>query len=82
MLTFHKRRHPRRAVGAKGCIYAGKDVLPCLIVDVSGQGARLQLRVPADPLPSRFSLLVSAAEPMLDCEQVWRIGDTVGVRFP
>lgn len=82
MLTFHKRRHPRRAVSAKGCIYAGRDAFPCLIVDVSRQGARLQIKDPADLLPSRFSLLVSAAEPMLDCEQVWRDGDLVGVRFP
>jgi hypothetical protein len=48
---------------------------------MSRQGARLHLEAPADSLSPRFSLLVSAAEPMLDCEQVWRDGERVGVRF-
>lgn len=80
MLTFHKRRHPRRALGAKACIYAGKDAFGCVIVDMSQEGARLQLGAPAT-IPARFSLLVSAAEPMLECERVWQHGDTVGVKF-
>lgn len=80
MHTFHKRRHPRRAMSAKGCLYASKDPIPCTIVDASEQGARLRLAVPA-ALPARFSLLLSPAEPMLGCERVWQQGEMAGVRF-
>lgn len=80
MHSFHKRRHPRRAVGSKGCVYAGKDAIPCVIVDMSHQGARLQLAV-NHALPPRFSLLVSAAEPLLECELVWQTEATAGLRI-
>ncbi len=80
MLTLHKRRNPRRPVGAPGIIYAGRQALPCVIADICEGGARLRVGVDVDVAPL-FDLFMTAAEPMQTCRKVWRSGDLVGVAF-
>jgi hypothetical protein len=80
MTSRHNRRHPRHLLGAAACIYSGATVVPCVIADVSEAGARV--RVPESVvLAARFDLFTSPAQPMQGCQQVWRNGDLLGVRF-
>ena len=53
---------------------------PCMVKDLSEEGARLQIASP-DPVPDTFELLVDLDGLEFECEVVWRSEKQVGVRF-
>ena len=54
--------------------------IPCVILDVSASGARLDVHASAT-VPQRFKLLIDIDGSERLCEVVWRRNNAVGVRF-
>lgn len=62
--------------------------MPCVIRNLSATGARLEI-VQADRkpftseerIPDLFTLAFRLERTEVECELVWRRGDTIGVRF-
>lgn len=54
---------------------------PCLLVDVSAIGAKLQVETPGD-MPEEFAIVLSyRGVPRRNCRVVWRSGEYVAVSF-
>lgn len=82
-LLGRKSRVPRRQVDKEAWIVLDNSfaLRPCKIVDMSDQGARLDLDA-ADRLPKFFSLTFSrSSRAGRRCEIRWKRGRTVGVKF-
>src|SRR5437588_12288505 len=59
----------------------GSTTFPCVMLDMSSTGARIQLNMPTE-IPNEFTLLLSQnGEVRRRCRIVWQSGDVVGVRF-
>ena len=59
----------------------GSSLGTCLMVDISGAGARLKLET-SDPLPDQFILLLSHSGQLCrHCSVEWQSGTEVEVRF-
>ena len=77
------RKDIRRMVrqGARMVSSDSSALGPCLIVDISVAGARLEVKT-SDALPYRFILLLSHnGRLQRRCSVAWRSGTAVGVRF-
>ncbi len=62
-------------------IFPGTDsAMRCTIVDVSDDGAKLDLGN-VDILPSCFRLFLPVSKAIRECEEVWRNGREIGVVF-
>lgn len=62
-------------------IFPGTDsTMQCSIVDVSDNGAKLNLG-DVDILPSCFRLFLPVSKAIRECEEVWRNGCEIGVVF-
>ena len=76
----------RRQFGRRQtCVHAnislrGRPVIPCVMRDVSEEGALLEVAHP-EWLPTRFRLIVEALGIASDCEIVRRTDVAVGIRF-
>lgn len=82
-LLGRKSRVPRRKVDKEAWIVLENSfaLRPCKIVDMSEQGARLELDA-AERLPKFFDLTFSrGSRAGRRCEIRWRRGRTVGVKF-
>lgn len=62
--------------------------VPCVIRNLSATGARIEIVQPErkpftteDRIPDDFTLAFRLERTEVDCELVWRRGDTIGVRF-
>jgi hypothetical protein len=84
-MTFmgHKSRAPRTKRKQQAWLVAdeGFAMRPCIVIDMSDGGARLELDA-AERLPRFFRLIFSRttrAGPQ--CEMRWRRGRSVGVKF-
>ena len=78
----HDRRRSRRwKVFKEGrLILGGNRSVPCVICDISEEGARLQ--VPSNTvLPEIFQLLVKPDDVLMSARRIWITLDQVGVRF-
>jgi hypothetical protein len=76
-----RRTSPRQARSLEGRIgYAGKYRLRCLILNISGQGAKLALERRAD-LPAEFLLTISKQGAQRDywVRTTWQRGTVLGV---
>jgi hypothetical protein len=83
MTTPEPRRSPRHARPLEGRIgYAGKYRLRCLILNISGSGAKLALKRQSD-LPAEFFLSISRQGQTTDycARTIWRRGNMIGVAF-
>jgi PilZ domain-containing protein len=81
MIGAERRQFGRRQT----CVHAtisprGRPVVPCVMRDVSEDGALLEVVHP-EWLPTRFRLIVEAFGIESDCEIVRRTDVAVGVRF-
>ena len=78
----NRRSEPRRRVARTATItdQAAPSPIPCVILDVSGSGARLDVHASAT-VPQRFKLLIDVDDSERLCEVVWRRQNAVGVRF-
>jgi hypothetical protein len=69
-------RHGARIVGADGTALG-----PCVMLDLSGTGARLETDA-SEVLPDEFILLLSHDGRLhRQCSVAWRSAKTIGVRF-
>ena len=78
----NRRSEPRHRVARTATIsdQAGPSPIPCVILDVSESGARLDVHAAAT-VPQRFRLLIDIDGSERLCEVVWRRQNSVGVRF-
>jgi hypothetical protein len=77
------RKSMRRFVrqGATMICADGSGLGTCLMIDISGAGARLKIDA-SDALPDEFILLLSHNGKLRrGCTVAWRSGNAVGVRF-
>ena len=83
MTTPEQRKSLRHARPLEGRIgYAGKYRLRCLILNISGRGAKLALKRAAE-LPAEFILSISRQGQATDycARTIWRRGNMIGVTF-
>ena len=79
MPGIERRRHRRTSVLLRGSFRRGKEVIDCLITDLSSGGARLR---PTQPLAgAAVGTLETARLGLIPGEVIWVAGDSVGVRF-
>jgi len=77
------RRNTRRQVrqGARMVRADGAALGTCLMIDISGTGARLKVNA-SDALPDQFLLLLSHDGKLRrQCSVAWRSDTSVGVHF-
>ena len=76
------RRHDRRRSVRIASIVVGSasSAIPCVILDISGGGARLHVHDPSE-VPDDFQLVQTATQEEHACSAVWRSGNEMGVRF-
>ncbi len=84
------RRSRRQPVCLQGAIRSERlsEPVACVIRNYSATGARLELvkaeRKPfvvEERIPDLFTLAFKLERTQVECELVWRRGDTIGVRF-
>ena len=78
----NRRSEPRRRIARTATItdQTAPSPIPCVILDVSASGARLDVHASAT-VPQRFKLLIDVDGSERLCEVVWRRHNAVGVRF-
>ncbi len=54
---------------------------PCVVWDLSRNGARLAIAAKSADLPTKFSLLLRGEDVRRECQIVWTGGRFVGVKF-
>lgn len=76
-----RRRETRRRVLMRGRIVfsGGRNVVECVLSDLSGHGARLRTSA-LQPLPERFELRIDRTE-VREVEVRYRTMDATGVEF-
>jgi len=76
------RRSTRRGAYFNGKIVHcdGSDSCNCVIRDISGSGAKIEIRQ-SDIVPEKFFLLGSRTRTAFEAELVWRKGNLAGLRI-
>lgn len=77
----HDRRAPRKRsyYGGKIVHRDGSCSFDCVIRDISGSGAKIEIRE-HELIPRRFYLLCTIRKAALDAEMVWRRGGLAGLK--
>jgi len=79
--TLKKRHEPRRMRKHEAWILTDGGRRPCMVINISTDGAALSLRDPL-PLPRQFRLAFSLRSTQSkNCVLVWRRGTMAGVKF-
>ncbi len=78
----NRRTEPRRRVARTATIadQAALTPVPCVILDVSNSGARLDVPATAR-IPQRFKLMIDSDGSERICDVVWRRDNSIGVKF-
>lgn len=82
-MRHNKRKERRRQIKHAGRIISvdGALSIRCIVLDISGSGARIAVENPAD-VPEEFILsLVDNARVSRLCQRVWRADHHLGIRF-
>ncbi|MGY4479230.1 PilZ domain-containing protein [Bradyrhizobium sp. USDA 3364] len=76
-----KRRHPRTEVNEPGYVSSGGSVMRCTIVNISPDGAAIEVENPAF-VPHSFRL-VMANDPSVvyECQVIWSKKTRIGLSF-
>jgi hypothetical protein len=74
-----QRRHERTDSTLAGSLTTSGHRRPCLILDISAGGARIEVGIPIDNF-APADLAIGAFEP-ISGELVWARGDVFGLRF-
>jgi hypothetical protein len=75
-----RRRFGRRKVLKSAVIRTDSLQLPCFVLDISIDGAKI--RLPADtPIVARFDLLIEVDDFIVQCNVVHQTVDVLGVQF-
>lgn len=78
------RRNARRRDtldGALTLVKGQSDAILCVVKNISQAGARIVLQDETSFVPQQFKLSVPGQDIMADCEQVWRKGREIGLKF-
>ena len=84
---FNRRDFERirfgRGYGMRILDHAGTWQVPCTMIDVSAQGAKLHLDAPVDGIALKLFILKLAqfGPAQRNCELIWQRGEFIGVRF-
>ena len=77
--TPKRRKGPRTRVTWPAVILSGPNRMPCAILDVSRDGAKLQL--PSDIPPQTYVIVISEKFGSLEGYVTWRNGQLAGIKF-
>ncbi|MGN1286640.1 MAG: PilZ domain-containing protein [Bradyrhizobium sp.] len=76
-----KRRHPRTEVNEPGYVSSGGSVMHCTIVNISPEGAAIEVENSAF-VPHRFRLVMARdASVVHECQVIWSKKTRIGVSF-
>jgi len=76
-----KRKHPRTEVNEPAYVSSGGAVMHCVIVNISPEGAAIEVENPAY-VPHRFRLvLASDASVVYECQVIGSKKTRIGVSF-
>ncbi len=81
--TGERRAVPRDDVryDAQSFVKDRPDAMPCVVLNVSAAGARIRLPDFLSFLPKNSKLYIEEKHMLAECEQVWRNGNEIGVKF-
>lgn len=74
------RETARRRVLKAATIEFGGDAVPCMVRNISGTGAAVEITSPLW-FPDRFTLVVASEGVSKPCHVVWRKEKRIGVKF-
>jgi hypothetical protein len=80
----HDRRETKRQAvnaGALSFVKDRPDAICCIVKDLSEQGAKITLVDEICFLPKNFRMHIPEKHIMAHCEQVWRKGREIGLKF-
>jgi hypothetical protein len=76
-----RRKHPRTEINQQGYVSSGGAVMPCLVLNISPEGAAVEVDNPAF-VPQRFRLVVANdASAVYECRIAWIQQNRVGLTF-
>ncbi|MGY2846223.1 hypothetical protein ACVIHH_002140 [Bradyrhizobium sp. USDA 4518] len=76
-----KRKHPRTEVNEPGYVSSGGSVMHCTIVNISPEGAAIEVENTAF-VPHRFRLVMARdASVVYECQVIWSKKSRIGVSF-
>jgi PilZ domain len=76
-----RRKHPRTEINQLGYISAGGAVMRCLVLNISSEGAAVEVDNPAF-VPQRFRLVMANdASAVHECRIAWIQENRVGLTF-
>ncbi|MBR0693360.1 PilZ domain-containing protein [Bradyrhizobium lablabi] len=76
-----KRKHPRTEVNQPGYVSSGGSVMHCVIINISPEGAAIDVENPAF-VPHRFRLVLANDSSVVhECRVIWTKKNRIGVSF-
>jgi hypothetical protein len=75
-----KRKHPRTEINQPGYVSAGGSVMSCMVVNISTEGAAIDVPNPAF-VPARFRLVLAHDSSVRECQIAWIQQNRIGVSF-
>ncbi len=79
--ALDQRRHVRQRVLWAARLDTQEGSFNCIILDVSKDGAKLQLAAPIPVVPRQRATLVIEPMGRLDAEVIWQVAERIGLRF-
>ncbi len=81
--TCERRQRSRSNVNYDGLSFVESqpDGLSCTVLNISESGARLLLPDFFSFIPRKAKLYIEEKNILAECEQIWRNGDEIGVKF-
>lgn len=84
IVPWHDRRNAARTEVNQDAVTlsAGHSgAVSCVVTDISDTGARIIVENAQKLTAERFKLYIEETHQIVDCEQVWRSGDEIGLRI-
>ena len=75
-----KRKHPRTLINEPGYVSSGGSVMRCLVLNVSPEGAAIEVENPA-LVPARFRLVMANDSSVRECRIAWVQKNRIGLTF-
>jgi hypothetical protein len=75
-----KRKHPRTEINQPGYVSSGGSVMSCTVVNVSAEGAAIDVENPAF-VPARFRLVMAHDSSVRECRVAWIQQNRIGITF-
>jgi hypothetical protein len=76
-----RRRHRRHAIRAVGTINHGRELIPCILTNLSRSGAQIRLIDNGHALPREVVTLEVRSIGLLSVNVVWQKGAFAGLKF-